>query len=546
MPLLLATRPSSLAVAQARLAAGALQAAWPALSVELLEVSSRGDKDRFVPVAALGGKGAFIKEVEAAVLDKRASFAIHSLKDMTVDIAPGTEIVAVLPRARPWDVFVVNAKRSKGPSWRVGTGSARRAAEWLRLHPEDEVVAIRGNVETRLARVLGQDAQATGLLDAVVLARAGLDRLGIWPEGARELAPDEMLPAACQGIIALQAREGDDEARALAAAVNCESTMACALAERAVIRALGADCGTAVGVLGVVEGGVLRLRARVLAPRGTETREASLEGVPRDAEALGEALARELLQRGAGSLIRAGHAAAAVAIVTRDEGDGGPLAAALARRGARVVSVPTVAHEEVDHASWLDGVGALESFDWVVLTSARGAAALRHVARGEGALPLAACAGEATAFAARAAGLEAAIVSTHGVEGLASLLRERARTGDRLLYLRAEAPASDLAALLARGDLELVERAVYRTRASGDGDRLRDALRGAARPLVVFCSPSAVEGFVASSQARPPAAVIGPSTRMAALQAGFVVVAQPASSTIDALAGAVMEWFAGA
>src|SRR5690606_30204881 len=107
--------------------------------------------------------------------------------------------------------------------------------EWLRLHPQDEVVAIRGNVETRLARVLGQgmlgpDAQATGEgdLDAVILARAGLDRLGTWPEGARELGPDEMLPAACQGIIALQARAGDEQARALAAAVNCADTMACA------------------------------------------------------------------------------------------------------------------------------------------------------------------------------------------------------------------------------------------------------------------------------------------------------------------------------
>lgn len=298
MMIRIATRASPLALHQAERAAAELAAVESGLETELLPLSTRGDELTDRALAPLGGKGLFIKALEQALEDGRARLAAHSLKDVPAELASGFALAAVMARDDPHDALV-----ARGPGGldalprgaRVGTASLRRRAQLLHARPDLDVLVLRGGVQTRLARL---DA---GDFDAVVLAAAGLARLGI--ERGEPIAPELMLPASGQGAIALEARADDADILALAARLDDPAARAAASAERAFCRTLGASCASPVAAYAAVREGRLRLRVRVLSADGARLLAGEREAAVEEAAKAGHELALELLARGAAALL---------------------------------------------------------------------------------------------------------------------------------------------------------------------------------------------------------------------------------------------------
>jgi hydroxymethylbilane synthase len=293
-PLRLATRESALALVQSRIVADGLRAAWPELRVELVTVVTEGDRRRDVPAAALGGKGIFTAAVQQAVLDGRADLAVHSAKDLPAAQVPGLVLAAVPPREDPRDALVgrhlLSGLDDLVPGARVGTGSPRRVAllNWLR--PDLELVPIRGNVDSRVRRV------HAGELDAVVLAMAGLRRLGLGGEGAVPLDPEAFPPAPGQGTLAVEAREDDTRALGLLSALTHRPSRVALRAERAFLQRLGGSCTLPAGAyLHPTDAGPLEIHGFLSALDGKGLVRERLRGPADDPEGLGHALADRLL-----------------------------------------------------------------------------------------------------------------------------------------------------------------------------------------------------------------------------------------------------------
>ena len=301
------TRGSALALAQAALAEAALAeavlraaaapAAAPELTIERVVITTTGDSEQSIPLeGAAAPQGIFVREIEQALLAGSIDVAVHSLKDLPVDLPPGLVFAGVLPREDPRDAFCSRDGRTLDempPGARVGTGSSRRAAQLRRVWGHLAFVPIRGNVDTRLRKV------REGAVDGVVLARAGLVRLGL-VSAITELIPLEVcLPAPGQGAIGLEARESDAGTVGLLARLSHPPTLAAVLAERAFLRRLGGGCRAPVAALGVADGGKLVLHGFVGDPGGVVFAASSVEGLPAAAEALGVRLAERLLAEGA-------------------------------------------------------------------------------------------------------------------------------------------------------------------------------------------------------------------------------------------------------
>jgi hydroxymethylbilane synthase len=296
--LLLATRGSPLALWQARAAQGLLGGASHA--AELAIVESTGDRDAHTDLAALGRTGVFTAEIDAAVLTGRAHVGVHSLKDMPTTLPAGLVLAAVLPRGPFEDALVSSAgtKLATLPAGaRVATGSVRRIAMLRNARPDLDVVAIRGNVDTRVAKL------ASGHADALILARAGLERLGLAHHVAEILGPPRFLPAVGQGIVGLTCRADDRATREILERIGDPATFAAAQAERALLARLHGGCNAPVGALARVENGELALTARVLSLDGRTALEDVLHGPAARADELGAELAERLAARGAAELI---------------------------------------------------------------------------------------------------------------------------------------------------------------------------------------------------------------------------------------------------
>jgi hydroxymethylbilane synthase len=293
-PLRLATRQSALALAQTRLVSDALQAAWPGLEVELVPVVTEGDRRRDVATTSLGGKGVFTAAVQEAVLDGRADLAVHSAKDLPAAQTPGLVLAAVPERADPRDVLIarhpVRDLDDLRPGASVGTGSPRRVALLRWLRPDLEVVPIRGNVDTRLRKA------RSGELDAVVLAAAGLARLGLADELTVPLDPELFTPAPGQGCLAVEAREEDTRVLGLASAITHRPSRVALRAERAFLAKLGGSCTLPAGaLLSRRRDGRLDIQGFLATPEGKGLVRERLAG-PLDApEGLGQVLATRLL-----------------------------------------------------------------------------------------------------------------------------------------------------------------------------------------------------------------------------------------------------------
>lgn len=295
------TRGSALALWQANHIGAELQRLHPGLSIVQRIIVTDGDRFQSGPVIELGGKGVWVKEIEQALLAGTIDLAVHSLKDVPSELAAGLVLAAIPPRADARDVLVSrtgHALAQLPPGSRVGTSSLRRVCQVRALRPDVTVELLRGNVDTRLRKV------ADGVVDAAILAAAGLDRLGLADRITERLSPEQMLPAIGQGALAIETRADDPRVRELCRALSdpdAESTVA---AERALLAALGAGCRTPVGGFAQVEGaGGLVVRGLVGRPDATVMLYESVRG-PRDqAGALGTALAEQLLARGAAAIL---------------------------------------------------------------------------------------------------------------------------------------------------------------------------------------------------------------------------------------------------
>jgi len=298
---LVGSRGSRLALRQTEIVLESLRSAHPEALFEVRTVRTVGDISR-ASLSEIGGRGVFVIELERALLDGDIDIAVHSLKDMPALETDGLIIAAVGRREDPRDAIVAHngLTLTDLPSGAVvGTGSPRRAAQLLAFRPDLRVADIRGNVDTRIRKV--QD----GEYDAVVLAAAGLARLG-WLERATDLlSPEVMLPAVGQGALAIQLRTDDAEAVEVVRAVDHPETRVAVTAERAFERRLGGGCQAAIAALGEAQGDRLRLRGLVADPAGHHLIRDEVEGPTEDAEALGIRLAERLIEQGAALLLEA-------------------------------------------------------------------------------------------------------------------------------------------------------------------------------------------------------------------------------------------------
>ena len=301
-PLRIATRKSPLALWQAEHVAAALGSAHPGLSVEIVGMTTKGDRILDAPLAKVGGKGLFVKELEQGMLAGEADIAVHSMKDVPVDFPQGLHLPVILEREDPLDAFVSNRYEGLGElpaGARVGTSSLRRQCQLAARRPDLRVEPLRGNVNSRLAKL---DA---GDYDAVLLAAAGLIRLGFAGRIRARIAPADSLPAIGQGAIGIECRVGDPRTQALIAPLHHGDTALRVRAERALNARLHGGCQVPIAGHAVLEGERLHLRGLVGTPDGTRVLRAEAAGPATDPEALGVAVAEDLLRQGAAEILDA-------------------------------------------------------------------------------------------------------------------------------------------------------------------------------------------------------------------------------------------------
>lgn len=298
----IATRKSALALWQANHVRDLLLQAHPGIEIELVKIVTQGDRILDRPLAEIGGKGLFLKELERAMLDGEADLAVHSMKDVPASMAEGLVLDAVLPRANPYDALVSRDNRLLADlpaGSRVGTSSLRRKSQLLALRPDLVVNDLRGNVDTRLRKL------DEGQYDAIILACAGLERLGLGERITETLQMPDWLPASTQGIIGLQCREQDERTRDLIKPLADTDTMTVANAERAVARVLEATCQVPLAVHAVLNNGTVHLKSIVSTVDGTASIQASGDAPAADAVVLGERIAADLIKNGAEKIIAA-------------------------------------------------------------------------------------------------------------------------------------------------------------------------------------------------------------------------------------------------
>jgi hydroxymethylbilane synthase len=537
----LATRGSRLAWGQSSLVAEQLRALGH--EVELVRIVTHGDVTT-APLASLGGAGVFVGAVRAAVLAGEADFAVHSFKDLPTAPADGLVLAAVPEREDPADALCTADGRTLAelPSGaRVGTGSPRRAAQLLALRPDLVVVELRGNVETRLARTQSD-------LDAVVLAAAGLNRLGLADRISERFDPAAFVPAPAQGALALECRAGDAEVRDALAALDHAPTRLATIAEREVLAGLAAGCAAPVAAHAVVSGGRLELAARVVATDGSRILKFATSPESTDetgARAAGSLAARRLLADGAAELVDLGAsrsgplAGRRILLPTRTPAG---LVERLTAAGAEAIEVLVTAQEALPLEAFR--AAATAGFDWLVVTSAATVDVLAEGGFGPATLrpPGAriAAVGPVTAEALTAVGLTADLVA-HPGGGTALAAGFPSGPGTVLLPGAADPSAQPASGLAAKGwDVRAVP--VYRTMARDLPAEVVADWRAGRFDAFVVTAGSVARAAVASCGLPGPGVIaIGEPSAAASRDAGLDVLAVSATPDAAGLWLAVIE-----
>lgn len=300
MNLTIGTRGSALALWQARHVASLIEEKHPGFRVELMRIKTSGDKILDVPLARIGTKGLFTKEIEEALLDGRVDLAVHSMKDLPTDLPEGLALGAIMEREDPRDVFISADGRTLDQldsGARIGTSSLRRKAFLLSNYPGLDIVDIRGNVDTRLRKIESEK------LAGVILAAAGVKRMGFADRITTYLPLDKVIPAIGQGALGVEIRQGDPKVLGIVTELNHDATSACVRIERAFLRRMGGGCQVPMAAHAVVENGTAVVSAAVVHVDGAPTVQDSFSG-PADDTSLGTALADALIQRGADSIMK--------------------------------------------------------------------------------------------------------------------------------------------------------------------------------------------------------------------------------------------------
>jgi hydroxymethylbilane synthase len=300
-PLRIATRQSKLALWQAEHVATLLRAAHPSLQVELVKITTQGDRILDRPLADIGGKGLFIKELEVALTEQRADIAVHSMKDVPSDLPAGMALAAMLPRVDARDAFVskrYNSLTALPPGARVGTSSLRRQSQLRALRDDVEIIPLRGNVDTRLRKL---DA---GEFDAIILASAGLIRLGVGDRITEYIAVTQSLPAVGQGIIGIECREDDARSLEIVRSLDNADAQSCIAAERAFAQRLEGSCQSPIAGYAELNGAILTIQGLIASLDGKQIFRDTMTGPRKDAVVLGRALAERMLFAGADRLLR--------------------------------------------------------------------------------------------------------------------------------------------------------------------------------------------------------------------------------------------------
>jgi hydroxymethylbilane synthase len=550
MEIRIGSRGSALAMAQSRLVAEALARAGRRSRIVVVETEG----DRRAPDTAWG-EGAFVAAIERALLSGSVDVAVHSAKDIPTEEDDRLRIGAYLPRADPRDALVVG--RDAEPRRldelprrsRVGTDSPRRTAFLLAHRPDLVVHPLHGNVDSRLRRL---DAGET---DALVLACAGLDRLGLAGRIVERLEPEIVPPAPGQGAIAVQIRSDDAPLLALTAAIDDRDTRSAVETERAFLRASGGGCRAPIGALATMAGDELDLLGAWGDPDGTSVVIAHRRGPVAAAKELGHALAIELgaaagIQPIVGdqSLTRPRPALYRV-LVTRAVEQAEDLVSALQHAGLSPVPVPAITVETDPPGGDLDAAAALlQTYRWVVVTSANGARAILTAAervRTELAAPDWAAIATATSQVLEREGIEVRFRPSQGTS-VALAVELPVAPGDRVLIVRGDLAGGHLAATLRSRGAEVDDVIAYRTHEAPEVSRglLRAAAADGPIAAAVFTSGSTVRGLVLLGTAESidvralPAVCIGPGTAAEARTAGFRVVAVSPTPDSAALAAA--------
>ncbi|WP_196240035.1 hydroxymethylbilane synthase [Candidatus Methylobacter oryzae] len=298
----IATRKSPLALWQAEHVAERLERTFPGCRTELVKMSTQGDKILDAPLAKIGGKGLFVKELEQGMLEGLADIAVHSMKDVPVEFPDGLHLAAILTREDPTDAFVSNrysTLHDLPADARIGTSSLRRQCQIKQLYPDAEILSLRGNVNTRLSKL---DA---GEYDAIILASAGLKRLGMAKRITQCLDTSISLPAIGQGAIGIECRSNDRQINEMLGLLHDDETGLCVTAERAMNTRLNGGCQVPIAGFAQLQDGQLFMRGLVGSPDGNVIYRAERTGGPDEAESIGKMVAEELLAQGADKILQA-------------------------------------------------------------------------------------------------------------------------------------------------------------------------------------------------------------------------------------------------
>lgn len=572
----LGTRGSRLAMCQSEQVARLLREHNPGLQVELVIIQSTGDQILTSPLWQIGGKGLFTREIEVALLEERIDVAVHSLKDLPTTNTPGLTIAAVPPRESPWDLLLSATPlelADLSENEVIGTSSLRRQALLSSIYPKLKIKDLRGNVPTRLAKML------EGQYRAIVLAEAGINRLQLTAPFTRRLTENELLPAPGQGALGIQSRANDEETISLLGPLNDYATVACTSAERALLHHLGGGCQAPLGAYTKIQDGELVLTGRVVSKDCTQSLQATLSGSIDAPEQLGKSVAAELLEQGASRWMSdwrvnptEGETNQIVlqfetemkqkplynvpVIVTREEDADGPVSRALRSAGASPICLPLVVSTLLGLTKPMrEAVQQIATFDWIILTSKRSFEALLQTGLSESEIKNPAirwaCVGEGTSSRLRAFGVEPSLqASVQTADSLAAELLATLGTAaskTRVLFPRSSIASQAIHEQFKLSGVQLHEVVAYDTTFSRIHDQaLLKLLTSKQARCILFCSPSAVDSFqVAWEQLSERSrneiqqhlivGSIGPSTSAALRKIPLHVTVETTDRTFDGL-----------